>query len=198
MIPPQWRQILHSQAELVLAFLGCRVSCRGLAVRVQQPPRTGAASRATENTRGSPQGSWDWQDHPVMEADFAWPGQACASFSGLWAFSRGLAVLGAALRGCSPSRRQAGQGRESPCSGWLPANGEASPPGWQAASGPARALGVGGGGMHWEAQLSDSWRASELIVAWEVFYGGPPFILSLPQHWHLVSPADPALLPVSL
>ena len=81
-----------------------------------------------------PQGSLDWQDHPTMEADFAWPDQACTTFSGLWAFSRGLVVLGAALWGCSPSQGQAGQGKESPCSGWPPANGEASPLGWQAAS----------------------------------------------------------------
>ena len=72
-----------------------------------------------------------------MEADFAQLGRAYSSFSGLWAFSRGLEVLGAAPWGCSPSRGQAGQGRESPCGGWLPANGEASPLGWQAASGLA-------------------------------------------------------------
>ena len=40
--------------------------------------------------------------------------------------------------------------------------------------------------MHWEAQLSDSWRASELAVARGVFCGGPPFLLSPPQHWCLV------------
>ena len=39
---------------------------------------------------------------------------------------------------------------------------------------------VGGGGMHWESELSDSWRASELIVVWGVFYGGPPLLLSPP------------------
>ena len=36
------------------------------------------------------------------------------------------------------------------------ANGEASPPGWQAVSGPVSEPGVGGGGVHWETQLSDS------------------------------------------
>ena len=55
----------------------------------------------------------------------------------------------------------------------------------------------GGGGMHWEAQLSDSWWASELAVVWGVFYGGPPLLLYPPQHWRLIFPADPALLPGS-
>ena len=63
-----------------------------------------------------------------MEADFAWLGRACSSFSGLQAFSRGLGVLDATLQGCSPSRGQADQGRESLCGGWLPSNDEASPP----------------------------------------------------------------------
>ena len=70
-----------------------------------------------------------------MEADIARPDRACFSFSGLWSFSRGLVVLGAALQGCSPSRGQTGQFSESPCSGQLPANVEASPLGWQAVSG---------------------------------------------------------------
>ena len=133
-----------------------------------------------------------------MEADFSRPGRACSSFSGLQAFSQGLVVLGAALWACSPSRGQAGQGRESPCGGRLLASVEASPPGWRAALGPMHAQGLGGGEMHWEAQLSDSWQVSELTVVWGVFYGGPPLLLSPPQHWCLVSPADPALLPGSL
>ena len=100
-----------------------------------------------------------------MEADFAQPGQACSSFSGLWAFSRGLAVLVAAPWGCSPFRGQSGLGRESLCGGRLPTNGETSPLGWQAASGLVHVLGVGGEGMHWKAQLSYSQLASELAVA---------------------------------
>ena len=81
-----------------------------------------------------------------MEADFAWSGQACSRFSELWTFSRGLAMLAAAPWGCRPSRGQAGQGRESRCSGQLPTNGEASPPGWQVDSGPAHVHWVGEGG----------------------------------------------------
>ena len=118
-----------------------------------------------------------------MEADFAWLGQACSSFSGLWSFSRGLVVLGAALQGCSPSRGQAGQFSESPCSGQLPANVEASPLGWQAVSGPVCACSVGVRGMQWEAELCDIWQAIELSVVWGVFYGGPTLLLSPPQHW---------------
>lgn len=133
-----------------------------------------------------------------MEADIAQLGQACSSFSGLQSFFRGLAVLGAALWGCSTSRGHAGQGRESPCAGRLPADGEASPPGWQAVSGLAHEHRVEGEGMHWKAQLSDSWWASELSVVWGVFYGGPPLLLYPPQHWHLVSSADLPLLSGSL
>ena len=59
-----------------------------------------------------------------MEADFAQLGRVCSSFSGLQAFSRGLMVLGTAPWGCSPSRGQVGQGRESPCGSQLPTNGE--------------------------------------------------------------------------
>ena len=39
-----------------------------------------------------------------------------------------------------------------------------------------------GEGMHWEAQLSASKRACKLAVAWGVFYGDPPLLLSPPQH----------------
>ena len=135
--------MLHSQAEPVLAFLGCGGSCRVLAVLgscstgVQQPLRAGADTWASENLRGSSTGQLNWQDCLGMEEDIAWLGRGCSSFSGLQSFSRGLGVLGAALQGCSPSRWQADQGWESPCSGQLPANGEASPPGWQSVSGPA-------------------------------------------------------------
>ena len=57
-------------------------------------------------------------------------------------------MFGAALWKCSPSKGQAGLCRESPCGGRLQAIIEASPPGWQAAPGSARAegvVGVGGG-----------------------------------------------------
>ena len=75
-------------------------------------------------------------------------------------------------------------------------SGEASPPGWQVASGQVC---VGQGrGMHWEALLSASWQASVLAVAQGVFYGGLPLLFSPPQHWCLVSPVGPALLPGSL
>ena len=49
-------------------------------------------------------------------------------------------------RGVAPPEGQASQGRESPCGVQLPANGEASSPGWQAASGLARVCGVEEGG----------------------------------------------------
>ena len=39
-------------------------------------------------------------------------------------------------------------------------------------------------GMHWEAQLSASYRACKLAVVWGVFYGDPPLLLSPPQHRH--------------
>ena len=83
----------------------------------------------------------------------------------------GLAVLGAALWGCISSRGQAGQGRESSCSGWLPTNGEASPPGWQAASGPV-CLGYGEGGCTGKhsfliagRQVSSLWCGEYSMVA---------------------------------
>ena len=84
------------------------------ATGVQQGLRAGADTWASENLRGSSTGQLNWQDCLGMEEDIAWLGRGCSSFSGLQAFSRGLAVLGAALQGCSPSRGQAGQGRESP------------------------------------------------------------------------------------
>ena len=86
-----------------------------------------------------------------MEKDFARLGQACSRFPGLQSFSRGLEVMGASLCGFNPSSGQAGQGRGSPCGGHLPANGEASPLGWQAVSDLVHEYGVGVGGMRWEA-----------------------------------------------
>ena len=41
-----------------------------------------------------PQGSRNWQDHLMMEADFLWPGRACSGVSGLQSSSKGQAVLG--------------------------------------------------------------------------------------------------------
>ena len=55
----------HGPAKLLLAFLGCRGSCRGLAVLgscstgVQQPLRAGGASWAAANPRGSSPGHPD-------------------------------------------------------------------------------------------------------------------------------------------
>ena len=52
----------HGPAKLVLAFLGCGGSCRGLAVLgsystgVRHPPRATVASWATRNPRGSSPG----------------------------------------------------------------------------------------------------------------------------------------------
>ena len=63
---------------------------------------------------GLSQGSWNWQDHPMMEADFPWLGRSCSGVSRLWSpFSR-LAVLGTSPQQCNPSKGQASQGRESP------------------------------------------------------------------------------------
>ena len=75
-------------------------------------------------------------------------------------------------------------------------SGEASPLGWQVASGQV-CMGWGRE-VHWEELLSASWQASTLTGAQGVFYGGPPLLLSPPQHWCLVSPVDPDLLPGSL
>ena len=61
---------------------------------------------------------------------------------------QGAGGAGCCSVGCSPSRGQAGHGRESPCSGQLSANGEASPLVWQAVSSPVHEHGVGGEGMH--------------------------------------------------
>ena len=179
---------MHSLAKLALAFLGMGSSCRGLAVLgscstgVQHPQGWEQLAGLLRTQGALPQGSQNWQDHPAMKADFAQLGRACSILSGLRAFSRGLVVLGTAPRGSSPSSRQGGQVRENPCGGQLPANGEASPPGWQAASGPVCTHRVGGGGMHWEAQLSASWRASELTVEQGLFYISPPLLVSPPQH----------------
>ena len=98
-------------------------SSRGLAVLVscsmgvQHPPRVGAASWAAENPRDSSPGQQRLAGSHSNEGRFAQPGRASTIFSGLRVFSWGLVVLGVALQGCSPSRGQAGQGRESPCSG---------------------------------------------------------------------------------
>ena len=194
----------HAAGQSLLWCYWAWDTSRGLVVLVsssmslKHPPRAGAASWAAGNWRGSSPGQQGLAGSHHNRGSFAWPGWVSTKFSGLRAFSWGLAVLGGALRGCSPSRRQAGQGRECPCVGWFPANGEASPLGWQAALGPACMHRVGGGGVHWEAQLSDSWQASKLTVVWGVFYGSPPLLLPPPQHWCLVSPEDSALLPGSL
>ena len=52
--------------------------------------------------------------------------------------------------------------------------------------------------MHWEGLLSPSWQASGLTGAQGIFYGSPLLLPSPPQHWHLVSPVGPDLLPGSL
>jgi len=56
----------------------------------------------------------------------------------------------------------------------------------------------GGEGIHWEELLSTSWWARALGGVQGVFYGSPPLLLFPPQHWHLVSPVGPDLLPGSL
>ena len=104
------------------------VSCsRG----VQHPPRVGAASWAAENPRDSSPGQQGLAGSHAIEADLHSQAKLVLDFLGCGLFPRRWwcwVLL---------SRRQACQGRESPYSGQLPANGEASPPGWQAASGPA-------------------------------------------------------------
>ena len=106
-------------------------------------------------------------------------------------------MLSAALQGVAPPEGRQARERKAPTVvSFLkmvrPALWDGRPPQVRHANG------IGGGGMQWEAQLSDSWQASELTVVWGVFCGGSPLLLSPPQHWHLVSPADPALLPGSL
>jgi len=82
----------HSLAKLVVAFPGCRGSCRELAVlcscsaRVWLPPRAGAASWAS--SPGQPDSERPWgsptqKDHLRIRQIFSRPSQACCSFSGL-------------------------------------------------------------------------------------------------------------------
>ena len=61
-----------------------------------------------------PQGSLTQKDCLRIRQIFSLPDQACSSFSGLQVFYQGLVVFGAAPRGCSPSKGQAGQATEAP------------------------------------------------------------------------------------
>ena len=120
--------MLHSQTELVLAFLGCGGSCRGLAVLgswftgVQHPPRVGAASWATENPRGSSPGSWYWQAHPQWRQIFHCWSELVLAFLGCRGSCRGLAVLGSCSTGVQHLLRTG-------ASGWAAENSRGSSPG---------------------------------------------------------------------
>ena len=88
--PPQNRgRSCTARPNLFSLFWAAVGSCSRLAVLgrcstgVQHPSRVGAAGWATKNPKDSSPGQLNWQDHLRMEADFAWPGQACSSFSGL-------------------------------------------------------------------------------------------------------------------
>lgn len=141
-LPENVGRTIHGLAKFVLDFLGCGVSCRVLAVlgscsvRVQHPLRAVTASWATENPRRFSPGQHDSKGLPEnVGRSFHGLTKLVLAFLGLQAFSRGLAVFGAPLQGCSPSRGQAGQGWDSPCGGRLLAIVEGSPLGWQAAPG---------------------------------------------------------------
>ena len=85
-------------ARLVVAFLGCMGSCLDLAVLcscsigVWLPPELGRLVGPLQPKRLFPKAAQ--LRRTVQELDK--PGQACSSFSGLQAFSQGLAVFGAA------------------------------------------------------------------------------------------------------
>ena len=145
-------------------------SSRGLAVLVscstgvQHPPSAGAASWATENPRGSSPGQQGLAGSHSNRGRFARLGRACASFSGLWAFSRGWWCWVLLCGGLAPPEgRQVGAGKAPAVVGFLqmvrPALWDGRQPQvW------CTVHRVAGGGMHWEAQLSDSWWTSELTM----------------------------------
>ena len=143
-----------------------------------------------------PQSSQNWQDCSTMEADFPWSAGDCSSISGLWdSSSWGCWAL--LCRGVAPP--EVGQEREGKTLVMLSFPQVVSPALWDGRHPQVRCMRGGGGKrMHWEVLLSASWQASVLSVVQGVFYGGPPLLLSPPQHWCLVSPAVPALLPGSL
>ena len=150
-------------------------------------------------TQGAlPQGSRDWQDHTTMKADLNSQAEPVLVFLGCRPFPRGWQCWMLLCGGVAPPEgRQARAGKASAVVGFLkmvrPALRDGRQPQVQSVH-----TGEGEGRMHWKVQLSDSWWASELTMVWGVFCCGPPLLLSPPQHWHLVSPADPALLPGSL
>ena len=75
-------------------------SSRGLAVLgscsmgVQHSQRQDQPAGPLRNQGSLPQGSQDWKDHPPIEADFAWLGQASSSFSGLRGLLQGAGSAG--------------------------------------------------------------------------------------------------------
>ena len=76
----------HSLAKLVAAFLGCRLSSRGLVVLSSYFTGVGHPLGALEGSRaiGDPRGSFPGQPNSEKPSEiFSQVGQACCSFSGL-------------------------------------------------------------------------------------------------------------------
>ena len=133
-------------AELALVFLGygalpgggkCRAAPGSCSAGMQCLPRPGAASQAAGRQRSASPGQLELAVLPCGGGRLPVARQSLLWHFWLQRSSRGQVVLGPAPQECSPSSGQAGQGRESPWGGWLPRSGEASPPGWQSASGQA-------------------------------------------------------------
>ena len=159
---------------------------------VQHLPRVEAASRAAGRQRGTSLGQLELAGppcnegrHPVAQQNLLW----CFWAVGLF---RGAAPGGVA----PPEGGQARAGKSPGVLSFLRVVRPALLDGWWPQV--RYACGAVGGGIHWEALFSASWRASSLAGAQGVFCGGPPLLLSPPQHWPLVFPAGPALLPGSL
>ena len=155
-------------------------SSRGLVVLdscptgVQHPLSVGATSWAAENPRGSSLGQPELAGLPHNGSRFCTDGQSL--LYGFWAVG--------ALAG-----------------GWqcwvLLRRGIAPPEGKQARAGKAPVV-VSFLQMVRPALWDGRQPQVQRRHAQGVFYGGPPLLLCPPQHWRLVSPTDPALLPGSL
>ena len=165
---------------------------------VQQPLRVGAANQGSEKpkgpflrTAGTGRTALQWKQilHGWAELPLSFLG--CRPFPGGW---RCWVLLHG---GVAPPEDKQARGGKAPVVVSFPRvvrtalQDGRQPHVWHTLQGRV-------GGMHRAAQLSASCWASELTVVQGVFYGGLPLLLSPPQHWCLVSPSDPALLPGSL
>ena len=121
-----WEDHLRMEADFAQPGQGCSSSlgdggsCRGweyweaIAQECRTPQGWERLARMLRTHWALPQGSWDWQDHLRMEADFAWLGQLVLAFLGWGPFPEGWQSGELLLRSVVPPEvRQARAGSAS-------------------------------------------------------------------------------------